>query len=235
MDRETALRKIEELKSAVVSPDVILRIEETEKKKSALNSQITKIGQLKSGLGGFAADRVRELDQQISRIRESIVSLDREIENLYRQSEPIDWQLLCLDEDSGRALAISTQSVARRAFDTGGSGDWRRSSLRSWLNGKFFASLPAHVRSRVLEAPIDGARDRVFLLSVDEAKVYFGSDGQRVAKFKGEARGWWLRSPGTDQTRTACVDRSGGVSGRGGMADIDTVGVRPALWLDLDT
>jgi hypothetical protein len=46
-------------------------------------------------------------------------------QTLPTQSEAIAWQLLCLDEESGRALVISTRPVALMPFDTDGSNFWQ--------------------------------------------------------------------------------------------------------------
>ena len=84
----------------------------------------------------------------------------------------------------------------------------------------------------------------MFLLSVKDAfNRYFASDEDRVAQASAEAlyKGaaavdggcrWWLRSKGGGYSAFAAVD------GSGGLADFDaqdgTVGVRPAMWVDLN-
>ncbi|MDR0837486.1 MAG: DUF6273 domain-containing protein [Propionibacteriaceae bacterium] len=232
MDQATALRKLQELKGVTRAKDATLRIEAIQAEKVPLNNQIAELTRFKSGLGGFAVGKVREFDQQIAQITSKIASLDRDIEALSTQSEPIDWRLLYLDEESDRALVISTQIVALMPFDTNSDNSWQRSTIRSWLNGDFFTSLPPHVRARVLEAPIDGAKDRVFLLSLEEAKVYFDSDDQRVAPYLGKSAVWWLRSPGYGQRDAARVFDDGYVYDKGYYV-LNLGGVRPALWLNL--
>ncbi|MDR0848882.1 MAG: DUF6273 domain-containing protein [Propionibacteriaceae bacterium] len=247
MDWETALRKIEELNAGTVEGTSQTRErlkatmkEKTDKETSALNSQIAELTRLRNGLDGFATTKVREFDQQISDIRVKIAALeavlDQDIRALPKESEPLEWDLLYLDEEGARALVVSRHCVARKPFDTNGSGKWQSSSLRSWLNKEFYGSLPAHVRSRVLETPIDGGTDRVFLLSKEEAQVYFAGDSQRVATFLGDVGWWWLRSPGGGQDGPAGVGSYGNVDDIGD--DVYNVsgagGVRPALWLDLN-
>jgi hypothetical protein len=158
---------------------------------------------------------------------------------------PIQWQLLHLDEESGRALVISTRIVAQMPFSKNNDNNWQNSPIRSWLNGNFFASLPDAVRARVLEVPIHGGKDRVFLLSIGEAEIYFGSNAQgaakynldsnkqRAAKYKGAEVWWWLRSPEGSPGAAAGVDFDGNVLKFGGVVDYDLAGVRPALWLNL--
>jgi hypothetical protein len=157
------------------------------------------------------------------------------IQALATRSYSQQWQLLHLDEESGVALVIATQCVALMAFNKNDHATWGTSSLRSWLNGDFFASLPAPLQERVLEAPIEGAKDRVFLLSVEEAGIFIQSDAQRIATYRGNPVWWWLRSynSGSFSFAAAYVKDNGAVDGRGrDVASVD--GVRPALFLNLD-
>ncbi|MDR0848874.1 MAG: DUF6273 domain-containing protein [Propionibacteriaceae bacterium] len=241
MDRATALRKIEELNGGAVSEDAVGRLRAIEDEEAALNSRMSELARSRSNLsvfaggrlGDYAASKVRELDQQIAEVRGKIETLGWDVLSLSGQRGVVEWQLLDLDEGAGRALVISSQLMVQKPFDTGGSNQWQRSSLRAWLNGEFYASLPAHVRSRVLEAPIDGGKDCVFLLSEEEAQVYFATTGQRVATYLGRARWWWLRSPGYTKIDAAYVLDYGHVFG-GGIIVSGAGGVRPALWLDLN-
>lgn len=96
--------------------------------------------------------------------------------------------------------------------------------------------------------------DKVFCLSKDEVKEYFIDDEDRVAipteyvkgkvsadkmkYFMDESRGggrWWLRSPGCNDEQAANVAGSGWVNVRGSYANYDGVGIRPALWLNLES
>lgn len=95
--------------------------------------------------------------------------------------------------------------------------------------------------------------DRVFLLSIEEVVKYFGDSGQlqkrpkggawwiddqynsaRKANHDGRKWWWWLRPPGIDDSNAAFVSIGGYLSllgntvGNGG-------GVRPALWLNLES
>lgn len=104
--------------------------------------------------------------------------------------------------------------------------------------------------------------DRVFLLSIEEVVKYFGDSGDlrewmgwgyrvyewpyiydqynsaRIAKYRGVEAFWWLRSPGCDNDRAAGVSYEGYLS-MSGLAvhhvDSEDVGVRPALWLNLES
>ena len=94
--------------------------------------------------------------------------------------------------------------------------------------------------------------DRVFLLSESDAVIYLNNDydqdtiGRAMASDYAVANGlqtdedglcsWWLRSPGMYEYIAQFVDQQGKPYPNGGSTDIDYLfGVRPALWVDLDT
>ncbi|MDR0848876.1 MAG: DUF6273 domain-containing protein [Propionibacteriaceae bacterium] len=165
-----------------------------------------------------------------------------------------EWLALSVDQTNRRALFITRDIVAQKPYhEPGGDVTWEGCSLRKWLNGAFFASLPAQVKSRVNEVTIpnpdnkeyetksgNSTKDRVFLLSLDEVAQHLKDNNTRVARFNGSAGWWWLRSPGYRQSRAALVHGDGGVDDSGyAVYDDGGLGngvggcVRPALWLDL--
>ncbi|MDR2436733.1 MAG: DUF6273 domain-containing protein, partial [Endomicrobium sp.] len=75
--------------------------------------------------------------------------------------------------------------------------------------------------------------DKIFLLSIDEANEYFGSDQERIAKYNGKGAWWWLRSPDYDGDCVANVGMDGNVIVYGSNVNYGATGVRPALWLNL--
>jgi hypothetical protein len=95
--------------------------------------------------------------------------------------------------------------------------------------------------------------DRVFLLSIQEAVQYlagnpkvkwkdyknydrwFQHDGL-VARYGRDNRAWWwLRSPGNDPDLAAYVYTDGHLNGYGDFVAAAGGGVRPALWLNLES
>ncbi|MDR1136148.1 MAG: DUF6273 domain-containing protein [Clostridiales Family XIII bacterium] len=107
--------------------------------------------------------------------------------------------------------------------------------------------------------------DKVFLLSIDEVVKYFGDSGdlenrkgwywnngehelkdgrgycindkyndERAAKYYNKRAWWWLRSPGILCNYAASVD-TGGELDMNGSVDYEYGGVRPALWLNLES
>jgi hypothetical protein len=153
------------------------------------------------------------------------------------------WRVLAIEH--GEALLLRDLIVDYRAFHgTPQPVTWQTSDLRQWLNGEYFRSLPAVLKELALPVDVsdgistasDTERDRVFLLSADEARAYFPSDDSRRALGRiGKASWWWLRSPGYHQHYAANVSRSGYVYGNGTCVSHDGGGVRPALWVNLES
>ena len=102
--------------------------------------------------------------------------------------------------------------------------------------------------------PGNATEDKIFLLSIIETYTYFASDEASMCvptayaiangaytndnyKVDGEATcWWWLRSPGGLQYTAAYVSLvGGGVSSYGDTVSNDYNGVRPALWINLDS
>ena len=99
----------------------------------------------------------------------------------------------------------------------------------------------------------NATKDKIFLLSISEVNKYFSSDDERMcattdyANAQGaytsddyivdgkEACWWWLRSPGYSQRCAARVDSGGSVDCYGDYVSSDDVGVRPALWITLES
>ncbi|MDR3122071.1 MAG: DUF6273 domain-containing protein [Clostridiales bacterium] len=100
----------------------------------------------------------------------------------------------------------------------------------------------------------NNTKDKVFLLSLAEAVKYFGDSGQlkdrpkedswqiddqfnngRMAKHGNNSPRCWLRSPGRDSYDAACVHSDGVLDLYGRIVDYEEGGVRPALWLNLQS
>ncbi|MDO4478006.1 MAG: DUF6273 domain-containing protein [Lachnospiraceae bacterium] len=102
--------------------------------------------------------------------------------------------------------------------------------------------------------PGNDTQDKIFLLSIIELEKYFKSDGDRECKptdlalklwvYTDDSSGncdWWLRSPGKDNGHAVLVGTDGYAFRDGAKVDgygIGTIyrgGVRPALWINLDS
>ncbi len=173
------------------------------------------------------------------------------------KKQPLPWQVL--DIKDGLALVITKDCIDARSFDPRSMAlTWRQSELRRWLNGEFadkaFGSRTSSIAEVKLSPDTNSvfgtsggieSKDKVFLLSLEEAQRYFPGNSSRTAKpataaadkglFIGDngAVWWWLRSPGKDQKYAANVDYGGDIDFYGSDAQAVN-GVRPALWVDIN-
>ncbi|SDY51672.1 Ribosomal protein L7/L12 C-terminal domain-containing protein [Ruminococcaceae bacterium YAD3003] len=150
------------------------------------------------------------------------------------------WKVL---ERQGRmALVITTDIVCNKQYHSDETNiTWSECTLRKWLNSDFISECFTQVERDIIvpwELNNDdnpkfktpgGVRttDKVFLLSIDEARTLFADDQERALGF------WWLRSSGVDSTFAATVVRTGEVNPHGLCINSTSIGVRPALWIDL--
>ena len=159
-----------------------------------------------------------------------------------------DW--LVLEERGGRALLLMRDVLDKRPFNEA-EGDaqvpasWGDCTLRAWLNGAFYAGFSQDDRACIAETAVRGAgnreynvkaggdtRDRVFLLSLEEAELYFPDNAARAACGPdGNAAWWWLRSPGMKGTLAAVVTNDGSLGYTGSGVNYYDRGVRPAIWV----
>jgi tetratricopeptide (TPR) repeat protein len=194
-------------------------------------------------------ERAAEEQRRLARERAA------EVQRLLQAAEDIvnagggpKWVCLDVDPDHSRVLLITRDIVASRAYnDKSKPITWEECTLRRLLNTDFLGSLPVHIKSRavavtnqnpnnLVHKTLGGSptRDRVFLLSIDEAAKFFKSGAGRVSRFNGSVGWWWLRSPGIDQLSAANVGDDGIVNVGGADVGRGRGGVRPALWLHLD-
>jgi hypothetical protein len=161
--------------------------------------------------------------------------------------KPLEWQVL--EARDGKALLITKGIVDMKAYNTAyGKVTWEDCTLRKWLNSDFYNAAFSFAQKESIEETelvnnsgaeqgTPGAsyttRDKVFLLSVDEARLYFADDAARVSMYNGEVVGWWLRSAGSVTNSAALIRESGDVYVSGVSVSGDSVGIRPALWVSL--
>lgn len=181
--------------------------------------------------------------------------------DLSNGSEPIEWRVL--EVSDGSALLISRYNLEVMSYHTTsavGHLTWDRSNLRVYLNGYFYQNaFSESERHSIITSSVpsssnpvfetDGGQDtedNVFILSLEEAQLYFDSDSDRLA-FNTEysnnnnenmfgllvdsPAGWWLRTPRDGGDNTCLITENGAVYNLefdGHIDDFDC-GVRPVI------
>ena len=181
--------------------------------------------------------------------------------NTSNGKEDIEW--LVLETEGNRVLVISRYALDCQKYNTDNDYiTWETCSLRTWLNGTFinnsFSSNEQEmIKSTTVTAdnnpeystpPGNNTTDKVFLLSIEEANIYFSSASSRQCQATAYAKTqgaytdldndncwWWLRSPGNYSSHAAIVRNFGSVNKKGVVVNRDNNAVRPALWIDLES
>ena len=180
--------------------------------------------------------------------------------NPSHKEKDIEW--IVLDVKDEKALVISKNALNCLQYNTSQVDvTWESCTLRKWLNNDFIHIAFSDEERNMIETvtvtadknPLcetnqgNETQDKVFLLSIKEAEKYFVSSNERVCKPTAYAEGngaytkkefgcqWWLRSNGDKQKCAATVFHGGSLCVGGQMVDSYFHGVRPALWIDLNS
>ncbi len=183
----------------------------------------------------------------------------------------MNWRVL--DVQKGKALVLSELILDTKEFQkTSRSNAWADSSLRAYLNGDFYnKTFSKSEKGRIVSTTLvnninpkysntfgTDTKDKIFLLSAEEAARYFGKDKARVAyadrrtpalrysainsvksnPYSGVYQDystwyWWLRTPapsGTGDNKALYVTRLGEVQEENVNVEI---GIRPAMWINV--
>jgi len=156
------------------------------------------------------------------------------------------YEWLVLEERDGMALLLLEVIEEKLPYNEAGTKtSWESCALRAWLNGAFYNSFDEAHRARIAHTAVINSKnaeyrtraggdttDYIFLLSLEEAKLYFADDAARAARSRdGRAAWWWLRSPGMDTTEAAVVLSDGSLGYAGSGVNYYDRGVRPAMWV----
>ncbi len=177
---------------------------------------------------------------------------------------PIEW--IVLEKKGKELLLLSRYCLDSRLYhDDFTDITWERCDLRKWLNSNFLntAFSPEEQKAIMVSDVINednakcktkggnDTKDRIFILSISEARKYFKDTSARRCKptkyaiskncgveSNAGSKGygftwWWLRSPGSGQDGAACVVPPGSVGAFGVPVDSDCA-IRPALRIDLN-
>ena len=184
-------------------------------------------------------------------------------------AEEIEW--IVIDRNNQAAFLLSKYALdCAQYYDMNNYTSWENSYVRSWLNSSFYNSaFDSSEKNKIINMPISNQRnpvypeaeggsptnDNVFLLSGDEAMLYFGEVGYNLTNYKiatsatnyAKSKGayshgisgfgggntiYWLRGPGSTKSNAIDVSPLGYVNFGGNMVVIPQA-VRPAIWVDL--
>ena len=172
--------------------------------------------------------------------------------------QPIEWRVL--DVKDGKALVISEKLIDYVPYNQSyKSVTWENCTLHKWMNNDFFKkAFSDFEKSKIVSVNnanpnnpdygTAGGRstdDKVFALSFEDAEKYFATEKDRIAyttdythskgyDYDDGSGCWWLRSPGFNSYRAACVDDFGLVGLKGIFVYGIDIAVRPAFWLNLE-
>ncbi|MBR4345772.1 MAG: TIR domain-containing protein [Oscillospiraceae bacterium] len=146
-----------------------------------------------------------------------------------------DYSWIVLEKTDNSALILAKDVLFEKAYnDEDKEVTWEECTLRKYLNGGFYNSFSDEERAMIQEVTNSNpdnadsgtnggndTKDKIYLLSIDEAKGLSGDILKATAW-------WWLRSPGENSMRAAEVMSNGDVDSFGNYVYC-VMGVRPAL------
>lgn len=177
--------------------------------------------------------------------------------NMSNGKEPIRW--LVIGQQDGKLLLISEYILECFQYHSAYEDvTWDKSLLRDWLNSDFYTvafseeeqglisltEVKADKNHRYSTSQGAATHDNVFVLSIGEAEEYFDSQDARRGKatvYVNDSHNrhtnscdWWLRTMGGYQNYASYVAGTTGIINRAGKSvNTDSIGVRPAIWIEL--
>lgn len=175
--------------------------------------------------------------------------------------KPIEW--IVMKNEGNQVLLLSKYVLDAKPYNEEWEDvTWETSDIRKWLNNEFYTTAFNKAEKAKIQTSLiknednseygtsggNDTEDKVFLLSQKEAKTLFSNREERIAKATGYAHQksglsvvekkeslWWLRSPGSSSYYAAEVNDNGWVNSGGYYVHDDDDGVRPALYLNLQS
>ena len=207
-------------------------------------------------------ERLRKMREEAEKQRIAEEKRQRELKEQQRKEILEAWRVggtpklnyrgwIVLERQGNRALVISDGVIDFKKFnDVNYDNEWSTCSLKKWLNDRFIYKLGTPYKESIIS--VNG--EKVFLLSADEVRRYFPTNESRKCKSLVSSYGmpvdrglawWWLRTKGESYSKVAYVDWDGNVNFEGasstptggwsrGWRTYNELGVRPAMWIDLD-
>ncbi len=170
--------------------------------------------------------------------------------NTDNRKEPIEWYVI--EVKDGKALLLSRYALFSKPFHNEWKKvNWKSCDLRKYLNGTFYKNSFTASQQEAIQLTANRSfytdnyvetEDRVFLLNADEAKQLSKelllcqptkSSDKKVVTENGYCN-WWLRDTTNRKNDANRVLASGDVFEYGGNTNASGLGVRPAIWVDVE-
>ena len=160
----------------------------------------------------------------------------------YSNGQSVIWKILRIQNN--KLFIISSVNICNLPYHQPVENiTWADCTLRKWLNNDFINGyFTSAEQARILPCKLNNdnnpqyntpggvpTTDKVFLLSINEANQLFAN-----GKVRANGSWWWLRSPGRGPKFATYVYDVGLVTTYGRIVR-DDGGVRPALWLNLNS
>ena len=227
-----------------------LNYQDSEEKKNSIFPQYKDISLKKAGVGSIVYFGSYEQDNDTSNGKENI-----EWQVLAKE----DNKIMVISKYALKGIPYNWRYESNITWETCFLRKWLN---ETFINSAFSSDEQTLIPETNVSAgnnpefntnPGNATKDKIFLLSINEVNKYFSSDDERMcaatdyAKAQGAyisdddtvggkgACWWWLRSPGYSQRCAARVDSGGSVDCYGDYVSSDDVGVRPALWITLES
>ena len=144
-----------------------------------------------------------------------------------------DWYLIennSTAANAGTVTLLSKECVGASKYNSSGSYvEYASSTVKTAVDNYYTNSISSNVKTAIVD-------NKMFLLTTDQANTIMQANPEvlKCNKANGaDDNAWWLCSPGGNASSAACVYGGiGSVDGTGGRVK-RTIGVRPALKLDL--
>lgn len=150
----------------------------------------------------------------------------------------IEW--IVLENDGNKMYVVSKYALElRRYHSSQGVITWKQSELRNWLEGEFvYQAFTGDERLCIPYSLVNTngqvSRERVTMLSAEEVLKYFPDTQSRICRQMEKAVcAWWLRDSVYSTCTRVGITATGDVGDYSGHNTYSSVGVRPAMWINL--
>jgi hypothetical protein len=148
------------------------------------------------------------------------------------------WRVIKYDAEEDTMLLLSETVIDKIPFQARDDAyTWEKSSLRAYLNADFLKRFTEEEQTFIIPTWLENkgeafTEDKIFLLSVDEAKEVESAIDLLAKSSAGGNVAYWLRTKGMQQGMRAYISSGGGIAEMGyDAASNNYMGVRPAMWV----